>query len=194
MLATGRGTSRARGAILSGSLLLALVGTIALTVSCDAGDDGSGGSATGADWVLTGGDIVTMDDGNPSATAVAIEDGELTYVGDDAGAAVFVSGATRTVDLAGRLVIPGLIDGHTHPGYIDLEDYDGPSAVPAARSSSNRCATTSKAIRGRGGSDFAAGPTGCSSTVPTGRTDATSTASLQTGQCGSAAAPGTATG
>ena len=117
--------TRARGAILSGSLLLALVGTIALTVSCDAGDDGSGGSAAGADWVLTGGDIVTMDDGNPSATAVAIEDGELTYVGDDAGAAAFVSNATRTVDLAGRLVIPGLIDGHTHPGYIDLEDYDG---------------------------------------------------------------------
>ncbi len=117
--------TRARGAILSGSLLLALVGTIVLTVSCDAGDDGSGGSAAGADWVLTGGDIVTMDDGNPSATAVAIEDGELTYVGDDAGAAAFVSDATRTVDLAGRLVIPGLIDGHTHPGYIDLEDYDG---------------------------------------------------------------------
>ncbi len=116
--------TRARGAILSGSLLLALVGTIALTVSCDAGDDGSGGSAAGAEWVLTGGDIVTMDDGNPSATAVAIEDGELTYVGDDAGAAAFVSDATRTVDLAGRLVIPGLIDGHTHPGYIDLEGYD----------------------------------------------------------------------
>ncbi|HJO03149.1 MAG TPA: amidohydrolase family protein [Acidobacteriota bacterium] len=116
---------RARGAIVSGSLLLALVGTIALTVSCDTGGDGSGGS--GADWVLTGGDIVTMDDGNPSATAVAIEDGELTYVGDDAGAAAFVSEATRTVDLAGRLVIPGLIDGHTHPGYINLEDRESVS-------------------------------------------------------------------
>ena len=115
---------RARGVTLSGSVPLILLGTIALTVSCDAGDDGSGGSAAGADWVLTGGDIVTMDDGNPAATAVAIEDGELTYVGDDAGAAAFVSEATRTVDLAGRLVIPGLIDGHTHPGYIDLEDYD----------------------------------------------------------------------
>ncbi|HJO03537.1 MAG TPA: amidohydrolase family protein [Acidobacteriota bacterium] len=125
MLARGLGISRARGATLSGSLLLALVGTTALTVSCDAGGARSGGSGAGADWVLTGGDIVTMDDGNPSATAVAIEDGELTYVGDDAGAAAFVSEATRTVDLAGRLVIPGLIDGHTHPGYIDLEDYDG---------------------------------------------------------------------
>ena len=117
--------TRARSAILSSSFRLTLVGTIALTVSCDAVDDGSGGSAAGADWVLTGGDIVTMDDANPSATAVAVADGEFTYVGDDAGAAAFVSDATRTVDLAGRLVFPGLIDGHTHPGYIDLEDYDG---------------------------------------------------------------------
>ncbi len=124
MLARGHGISRARGATLC-SLLLALVGTIALTASCDAGDQGSGGSHTVADWVLTGGDIVTMNDGNPSATAVAIEGDEIVYVGDDAGAAAFVSDATRTVDLAGRLVIPGLIDGHTHPGYINLEDYDG---------------------------------------------------------------------
>ncbi len=116
--------TRALSAIRPGSLRFALLTMAALTLSCDAPDDGRGGSADGADWVLTGGSIVTMDDGNPSATAIAIEDGELIYVGDDAGAAAFVSETTRTVDLAGRLVIPGLVDGHTHPGYIDLEDYD----------------------------------------------------------------------
>ncbi len=105
---------------------LALLAATALMAGCGPGDGGGGGrSDGGADWVLTGGHIVTMDDANPSVTAVAVADGELIYVGDDAGAAAFVSDATRTVDLAGRLVFPGLIDGHTHPGYIGLEGYDG---------------------------------------------------------------------
>ena len=106
-------------------LRLVLLATTALMTGCGAGDDGGGRSPGGADWVLTGGNIVTMDGANPAATAVAIEGDEIRYVGDDAGAAAFVSDATRTVDLAGRLVIPGFIDGHTHPGYIDLEGYDG---------------------------------------------------------------------
>ena len=102
---------------------LALLAATVLMSGC--GPGGGGRSDGDADWVFTGGNIVTMDEANPSATAVAVADGEFTYVGDDAGAAAFVSDATRTVDLAGRLVFPGLIDGHTHPGYIDLEDYDG---------------------------------------------------------------------
>jgi predicted amidohydrolase YtcJ len=38
------------------------------------------------------------------------------YAGDDAGAAQYIDDSTVRVNLAGRLVIPGLIDGHTHPG------------------------------------------------------------------------------
>ena len=80
----------------------------------------------GADWVLTGGRIYTVADERPWAEAVAIKDGRFIYVGDDAGAEPFVSGSTRSSDLAGRIVIPGMIDSHTHPGYIDLERYGAP--------------------------------------------------------------------
>ncbi|MBW2541834.1 MAG: amidohydrolase, partial [Deltaproteobacteria bacterium] len=38
----------------------------------------------------------------------------------------YIDDSTERIDLAGRFVIPGLIDGHTHPGYIDLERYGPP--------------------------------------------------------------------
>jgi predicted amidohydrolase YtcJ len=76
-----------------------------------------------ADWVLTGGRIFTVDDRNPWAEAVAIADGEFVFVGDETGVEAFVGDTTRTADLAGRLVLPGLIDAHTHPAYVDLEQF-----------------------------------------------------------------------
>ena len=29
----------------------------------------------------------------------------------------------RSIDLRGKLVIPGLTDGHSHPGYVNVEDF-----------------------------------------------------------------------
>jgi hypothetical protein len=37
------------------------------------------------------------------------------YVGDDAGATPFVGTRTRQIDLQGRMLMPGLVDGHMHP-------------------------------------------------------------------------------
>jgi predicted amidohydrolase YtcJ len=76
-----------------------------------------------ADWVLTGGRILTVDDQTPWAEAVAMRDGEFVFVGDGAGVEAFVGDATRKVDLSGRLVLPGLIDAHTHPAYVELEQF-----------------------------------------------------------------------
>lgn len=45
--------------------------------------------------------------------AVAVEDGRIVAVGDRAGAAAAVPGAT-VVDCDGRLLTPGLVDSHTH--------------------------------------------------------------------------------
>jgi predicted amidohydrolase YtcJ len=71
---------------------------------------------SGADLVLHGGRIFTVDDRQPWAQAVAISDGRFTYVGDDAGVQRFVGERTRVSDLGGKLAIPGLVDAHTHPG------------------------------------------------------------------------------
>lgn len=67
-----------------------------------------------ADVVLFNAVLHTMDAANPAATALAIDDGALVYVGTDDGARAFIGDSTQVVDLAGATVLPGLIDAHTH--------------------------------------------------------------------------------
>ena len=71
---------------------------------------------TDADLVLHGGKIYTVNDRQTWAQAVAIKDGRFVYVGDDAGVQRFVGERTQVSDLGSKLVIPGLVDAHTHPG------------------------------------------------------------------------------
>ena len=63
---------------------------------------------------FTGGRILTMDDRLPQAEAVLIRGGRVAAVGsvDDVRAAA--SSACHFEDLAGRHVIPGIVDGHCH--------------------------------------------------------------------------------
>ncbi|MTJ82001.1 MAG: amidohydrolase [Telmatospirillum sp.] len=66
------------------------------------------------DLILYHGKITTLDRGNPLAEAVAIRDGRFQAVGPDADIRAMAGPATRTVDLKGRRVLPGLIDNHLH--------------------------------------------------------------------------------
>ena len=68
-----------------------------------------------ADVIMTGGVVYTVSEALPRATAVAYREGEIVYVGDDAGAERFRGDETEAVDLAGRMVLPGFIDTHSHP-------------------------------------------------------------------------------
>lgn len=52
--------------------------------------------------------------GLPHATAMAIEDATITWIGDDAAAAHFAPDAHRVVDLDGALVTPCFVDAHVH--------------------------------------------------------------------------------
>ena len=63
-----------------------------------------------ADKVYFNGNIWTGDVSNPVATVIAIKDGKIVYVGDDADA----YSASEKIDLEGKLVVPGFTDNHTH--------------------------------------------------------------------------------
>ncbi|RZU62305.1 amidohydrolase [Zhihengliuella halotolerans] len=50
----------------------------------------------------------------PSAQAALVEGGRFVFVGDEEGAAARADAAAATVNLGGRVVVPGFIDAHTH--------------------------------------------------------------------------------
>jgi predicted amidohydrolase YtcJ len=71
-------------------------------------------AAAAADLILVGGRIHTMDEARPEAAALAVRGGRVVAVGTDAEIRALAGSDTRVVDLAGRAVLPGLIDTHTH--------------------------------------------------------------------------------
>jgi len=70
--------------------------------------------APAADLVLRNGKIVTLDLANPQAQAIAITAGKIVAVGTNAQVASQIQPSTKVIDLAGKLAIPGFIDGHGH--------------------------------------------------------------------------------
>ncbi len=67
-----------------------------------------------AELVLRNGKIVTVDSRFSIVEAVAIGMGKLLHVGPSLEMQPFIGPETRVVDLAGKCVIPGLIDTHAH--------------------------------------------------------------------------------
>ena len=66
------------------------------------------------DMILTGGRIITVDARDTVAEALAISRGRILAVGSTAQIRVLAGWQTVAADLAGRTVIPGLIDSHIH--------------------------------------------------------------------------------
>ena len=58
--------------------------------------------------------ILTVDPGRPSADAVAVRDGRIVAVGDEAEVRPQVGSDATSVDLGGRTMVPGFIDAHNH--------------------------------------------------------------------------------
>ena len=85
-----------------------LVATLAVLTGCDAG------SGDAADLVLRNGNIVTVDDTNPEAQALAAKDGRIVALGSDADIEEYIGSDTEVIDLEGMTAIPGLIEGHGH--------------------------------------------------------------------------------
>ncbi|MCE2945489.1 MAG: amidohydrolase [bacterium] len=67
-----------------------------------------------ADRVLRNGRLLTQDPARPLAEALAIEGERLVSVGSDEEISQRIGAHTEVIELAGRTVLPGLVDGHAH--------------------------------------------------------------------------------
>jgi predicted amidohydrolase YtcJ len=66
------------------------------------------------DTILINGHVITVDARFSIAEAVAIKDGKFAAVSTTAAIGRLAGANTRTIDLHGQTVIPGLADGHLH--------------------------------------------------------------------------------
>jgi predicted amidohydrolase YtcJ len=67
-----------------------------------------------ADTIYTDGHVITMNDASPTAEALAVKDGKIMAVGSSASVLKSRGKETRVVNLKGKTLLPGFIDGHSH--------------------------------------------------------------------------------
>lgn len=91
-----------------------------------------------ADFVFHNGPIHTVAGIDPWAQGLAVTGNTISYVGDEAGAMAQAGPDTRVVDLGGKLLMPGFVEGHIHPflgafltSGVDLQVPTGADALAA---------------------------------------------------------------
>ena len=67
-----------------------------------------------ADTIFLNGTVHTVNDSAPEAEAIAIKSERILFVGSNDEAKKYAGPATRTIDLAGKTVVPGFTDSHYH--------------------------------------------------------------------------------
>lgn len=89
-----------------------------------------------ADTFFFGGDIITVNDSNPTAEALAVRSGKILEVGDKDKALKLKGPETELVDLQGKTLLPGLIEPHSHPvisallyDWIDVSGFNNSSGA-----------------------------------------------------------------
>lgn len=80
------------------------------------------------DLILHHGKVVTVDERFSIQQAIAIRGDRIQAVGTDAAILQLKGPSTELLDLKGKMVIPGLIDSHSHPLFASLAEFD--HAIP----------------------------------------------------------------
>ncbi|MCZ6718437.1 MAG: amidohydrolase [Gammaproteobacteria bacterium] len=101
------------------NFLAALCCFVMLLSGCSESEEPVSAAVPVASWVPAesiyfNGEIITMNDLQPEAEAVAVLDGKIVMAGDYADAKAHADGHTRWIDLAGKTLLPGFFDAHSH--------------------------------------------------------------------------------
>src|SRR5512132_3921340 len=115
-----RSTLRLRRLPVASAILVALIGAATILGVLSSGQTNE---QLAADTVFLDGQVLLYpNSGNLMsplvswAQAVAVRDGRITFVGNNEGARRRIGPTTRVIDLKGRILMPGLGDGHLHSG------------------------------------------------------------------------------
>ena len=76
-----------------------------------------------ADLVVLGGKIYTVNEARPVVEAVVVNGGRISFAGAEQEARTFIGEKTEVIDLQGKIMTPGFIEGHGHimgVGYNEL--------------------------------------------------------------------------
>ncbi len=79
---------------------------------------------TPADMIISGGVIYTANKDNPVVEAIAVLNDKIVYAGSLAGVEKYKEKSTQLIDLQGKAMTPGFIEGHAHffgVGYFELD-------------------------------------------------------------------------
>jgi predicted amidohydrolase YtcJ len=100
---------------------LLLIASVLLLVICVAGCSDKNKPA---DLIIRGGTIYTVEDSNPVVEAVAVSGDKIIFAGNLKDVAKYEGESTQIIDLKGKTMTPGLIEGHGHffgVGYYELD-------------------------------------------------------------------------
>ncbi|MBS0473826.1 MAG: amidohydrolase family protein, partial [Proteobacteria bacterium] len=114
-----------------------------------------------ADLVLLHGNVIPMTAPDAKAEAVAIKDGRILAIGNDAQIAPLAKRAAKVIDLKGRTLLPGFIDAHGHIALmamrVDQADLASPPAGPIANIAELQAALRAQAAKNPDGWILGAG-------------------------------------
>ncbi len=74
-----------------------------------------------ADAIYSKGTIITINDEQPTAEAVAVKEGKILAVGDASSVFQHAGEGTKQIDLAGKTLLPGFFDSHGHAYMIGIQ-------------------------------------------------------------------------
>ena len=100
-----------------------------------------------ADFIFRNGPIIAVDQATANAEAVAVQGNRITRVGALDEVLAEAGPDTKTVDLGGRALLPGLNDNHTHP----ISFGQGLSQIDASPGAAPTLSSVQDAFRRRAG-------------------------------------------
>ena len=131
-------------------LRLSLIACVAVVASC--ASPSSTPTVETADTVITGARVWTGNPQQPWASAIAVRGERIIAVGEDADVMALSTSTTKVLSLPGRLVLPGLHDGHVHPLGAGRQELGCPvqglKSVDAVLAKIKNCAAATKGSAG----------------------------------------------